>query len=249
MKNKHCPICRHASYKIKSVNKYDILKCNSCRLEFADPMPRERELEALYGASYKNPRAQPEIVRLNARKNIRILGKYGLTKSSKLLDFGCGDNLFVAAGKSTNWVGYDKHLPRFSELGFSYDFITLWGALEHLTDPVDAMRDLVRRLKPSGKIALTTVFSEFSGIPYQHKPPEHTFYFSKESIELLFKKVGLRLLEYSPYFMIQKPNIYFWCVLNAAKVPEKIKKKAQLDIKGNIFVPTNEVFVVGEKSS
>lgn len=244
---KTCPICRHNSFRIKTVGNFDILKCSFCRLEFCNPVPSERSCAALYGVDYKNPRAAPEIVEQNARKNIRILRKYGLKKTSKLLDFGCGENFFVEAGRSKNWAGYDRYIPQFSEIGSGYDFITLWGVLEHLTDPISALKDLVEWLTPCGKIALTTIFSEFSGIPYQHKPPEHIFYFTKESLEILFEKVGLRMLEYSPYFMYQKPDVYFWCVFNAARIPDKIRKKIGWDIKDNVFVPTNEVFVVGEK--
>lgn len=246
---KTCPICRHNSFGIKTVGNFDILKCSFCRLEFCNPVPSEKSCAALYGVDYKNPRAQPKIVRLNAQKNIKILRQHGLKRSSKLLDFGCGENLFVSAVGTTSWVGYDKYVSQFSNIGSGYDFITLWGTLEHLVDPVSTLKDLVSRLNPRGKIAATTVFSEFSGVPYQHKPPEHTFYFTRKSIEILFKKVGLRLLEYLPYFMYQKPDVYFWCVFNAARIPDKIRKKIGWDIKGNVFVPTNEIFIVGEKYS
>jgi len=263
---KNCPICESESLVLKKgimfappehsdiwkeiSRDYNILKCGDCGLEFCDPMPTDKVLRTLYSKTYKNPRATDEIVVLNAKKNIKLLKNYGLSRKSKLMDFGSGaDDCFVKTGNSKNWQGYDPYLnlTKKEKLGENYDFVTLWGVLEHLIDPVKELKNINEMLNGRGKIVITTVFNPFTNIPYNHKPPEHTLYFTEESIKRLFKKTGFKILEYSPYMMWQKPEVYFWCIFNSSRMPEKIRKKVQLNFKGNILVPTNEVFVVGEK--
>ena len=129
MKNKHCPICNNRAFILKDKNankfippehkkyfaggnlKYDILKCGFCGLEFQDPMPTREVLKSLYGKTYANPRVSEEIAKLNSKKNIKLLKKYGLSGKSKLMDFGSGaENHFVKTGNTKNWHGYDPYL-------------------------------------------------------------------------------------------------------------------------------------------
>ena len=258
----NCPICNNQTFKLKSGitfsppehsvlwdrigRGYDILKCGECGLEFCDPMPTEEVLKELYSKTYTNPRQSKEIVELNAQKNINYLVKYGLTKESKLLDFGCGDNNFI--GGNLNWKGYDPYIyTENSGLADDNDFVILWGTLEHLVEPIKSINFVNNLLKDSGKVVITTVFNPLTNIPYNHKPPEHTLYFTKEAIKRLFDKTGFKLLEYSSYEMYQKPEIYLWCIFNSSRMPEEIRSKISIDTKEPILVPTNEVFIVGEK--
>jgi len=263
---KNCPICNNQSFILKKGITfkapehdeffknhpnliYNILKCGGCSLEFCDPMPTEKVLKTLYSKTYKNPRASEEIVKLNAKKNIKLLKKYGLTKKSSLMDYGSGkENNFIKAGNVKSWYGYDPYL-NWTKVKKEHDFITMWGILEHSVDPIKTLRDVYRLLKNKGRIAITTVFNPFTNISYNHRPPEHTLYFTEESIRRLFKKTGFKILEYSSYEMWQKPNIYLWCIFNSSKMAQKIRNKIHIDIKKPILVPTNEVFIVGEKSS
>lgn len=244
MEKTNCLICSSESFLIKSLEKNSIYKCDFCQLEFASPMPSEKELKDFY-SSYFNPRAREDVVKKNAQKNINYLKKYGLSSETRLLDFGCGDNYFAEQNNSKNWVGYDKYAQPNMPSG-KFDFITLWGVLEHLVHPFDIIKDLTQKLNVNGKIIITTVGTE-TGIPYQYKVPEHLTWWSKKSIKKLFDKTKLELNEISDYFMYQTPRIYLDCVLKAGKVPEKIKKLITLNTQEDIYIPTNEIFIVGEK--
>jgi hypothetical protein len=245
MKSKKCLICSGPSVPIKRIAKYNILKCGVCRMEFTDPMPSQKELGSFY-FDYRDFHAPDHTVASNAKKNIKFLKKHGLTRKMRLLDYGCGKNLFVAQGKSKNWHGYDEYNENcdVSLLKGGFDFITLWGVLEHLPDPVGDMKMLARMLNPKGRLALTTVSSQ-TGIPYRHKPPEHLTYWTKEAMQRLFRRCGLKMLEYDQYFMYQSADIYLRCIWNAAKVPERIRKQIRWHGKQMLLVPTNEVIVLG----
>ena len=107
-----------------------------------------------------------------------------------------------------------------------FDYITLWGVLEHLRDPLSVIEDLSQRLNERGKIILTTVSIDV-GIPYNYRVPVHLYFFSNESIYNLFERVKMTVKECSHYHMLQDPAFYLDRVLKRGKVPEEIKKKFQ----------------------
>ena len=246
-----CPACQDIREKVKIKTKfhYKIFICNNCGLEFVYPMPNPEQLGNFY-QNYSDFRAAEDVSKLNARKNIERLSKFGLTSESTLLDFGCGANIFVSLGNSKNWFGYDYYktteknmINNFTDQ--KWDFITMWGVLEHLTDPKSQIAQLAQTLNPGGIMALTTVTTE-SVIPYQYKPPEHVTYWTKKAIKSLFSSVGLTILEYEDYKMIQRSDIYLNCVIRT--VPKKFQRQISHSLPDFIEVPTNEIFVLGIKN-
>jgi len=203
------------------------------------------ELMQFY-TGYQDFHAPCETLKINARRNIKLLSDYGLTKKKRLLDYGCGRNLFVTVGKTDKWRGYDPFVLGLDSCPVSsYDFLTLWGVLEHLHDPETYMKCIRGLLKNKGHIALTTVSTE-TGMPYRHKPPEHLTYWTEKSLRLLFQKVGLKVIAYEPYFMVQQADVYLRCVFDAAKVPMHLRKQLAWRGKQTVLVPTNEVLVIGK---
>jgi len=242
-----CPACQDTGekVKIKTKSNFKIFKCSKCGLEFVCPMPNSEQLRSFY-QDYSNFRAAEEVLILNAKKNIDRLLKFGLTRERRLLDFGCGANIFVSLGNSKRWFGYDYYKPTEKNMinnfiDQKWDFITMWGVLEHLTDPKCQITQLAQTLNPGGIMALTTVTTE-SAIPFQYKPPEHVTYWTKKAIKSLFSSVGLTILEYENYKMIQRSDIYLNCVMRT--VPKKFQRQISHSLPDFIEVPTNEIFVV-----
>jgi len=243
-----CVICNNEGFLLKKVGRYNIYKCKNCGLEYIYPMPIKGVLEKFY-SNYGDFRADVQVLKKNALRNIKALSKYGLSKNSRLLDFGCGKNIFVKTSKSPYWFGYDKYATSQFKIVSDYcsnnwNFITMWGVLEHLPKPKETLQGVVKYLNVGGKLALTTVTTE-SNIPYQHKPPKHITFWTKKAIQTLFSLIGLKILEYHAYEMIQKSDVYLRYVLRT--VPEKYKFKIYHKLPRYIEVPTNEIFVVGEK--
>ncbi|MBN2843201.1 MAG: class I SAM-dependent methyltransferase [Sedimentisphaerales bacterium] len=245
-----CPVCTQSSYLARpAVKGFDIYKCSACRLEFTWPMPDDTLLARFY-ANYNDIRAEEEVLLANARTNIEYLRlNYGLTAEAQLLDFGSGKGCFVSAGNSKNWYNFDPfttdcHADKLPQGNF--DWITLWGVLEHLTDPAAALARINSLLAPGGYLAATTISTELN-IPFQYKPPEHTTYWNQAAICQLLNHQALELIEYRQYFMKQLSDIYMSIILRT--VPERYRKYISSELPDFVEIPTNEVFFVARKAA
>jgi len=253
----HCINCGkkyfEGGYRHHINNDYSIIKCDKCGLEYTDPIPTETILETFY-SQYKDIRADKKVVLLNAQEHLTMLtNKYGWTPESTILDFGSGSGIFVElAGEKCYGVelqtsNNNRIKQASSELpsGHSWDFITLWGVLEHLPNPKQTIGHLVSLLHEGGIIALTTINAEGT-IPYYYKPPEHLSYWTRAAFDILSENCGLEIVEYEPYWMFQKEDIYFQRLLS--RTPKKYHEPI---LAGNlpqiIYVPTNEIRVVMKK--
>jgi hypothetical protein len=242
-----CVVCGEPSFRIKPIaGGWDIYKCVECGLEFCRPMPTGAEFDRFY-ANYSDPRAGEAVVEANAERNIRRLAEFGLGPDSRVLDYGCGQGAFCRVGRSKKWVNFDPYKngaddPKVLVKG-GYDWVTLWGVLEHVADPVEVLKKLSDLLSPGGKVALTTVWTQGS-IPYQHKPPEHVTYWTRRAMEVLFDKAGITLCLFDPYVMVQDSEVYLNAVLRT--VPKEYRVKIHHDLGKMVEVPTNEILVVGQ---
>lgn len=250
-----CPICECSSgaYSTPAGN-YLVVKCPNCGLEFTLPNPTDEELVRFYG-SYVNSCANPEIVRINAKRNLDLLKKYGLNESSSILDFGAGNGEFVEIAGS-RCFGVELSSRRKGDRIFDYlddvpveqfDFITLWGVLEHLNNIMPSMVEIKNRLRVGGRLVITTVDAE-GLIPYYYKPPEHLTYWTSKSLRILLEKHGLEIAEVKPYEMCQLSEIYLDRLLS--RTPEEYRGPISASCKGLpriVTIPTNEIFVVAKR--
>ena len=115
-----------------------------------------------------------------------------------------------------------------------------------MPDPMKIVHDLSKLMEKGGKLVMTTVGTE-TGIPYRYRYPVHLTWWSRQSIKEVLAKNGFKVLEIFDYFMIQNPNFYLDRVLDRGRVPEEFKEKISIDIQEDFLVPTNEIFIVGER--
>ncbi|MFN3219288.1 MAG: class I SAM-dependent methyltransferase [Acidimicrobiales bacterium] len=148
-------------------------------------------------------------------------------EAPRLLDFGCGDGGFVrlAAG-----FGFDAHGVDFSssrrtqaerggvelvsdvdqwhrEERGTVDAVTMIEVLEHLVDPVGALRNLTTVLEPGGVLLVEVPDcsgidspSDFGGFNYLN-PLEHVNAFTPETLEQLCARAGFVPLRRGPVFV------------------------------------------------
>jgi hypothetical protein len=248
-----CLVCKSSGWPIRrlpddpSGRSIQIVKCRSCRLEYFHPMPGDEDLLRFY-SQYADFRADQEARRRTARLLIKRLSRWGVNKSRRLLDFGCGRNPFIQAAGCAKWRGYDQYAEMQPGMIADYhaqpwDAITLWGVIEHLPRPCPTVSDLVDALKPRGVLAMTGPWVE-ARIPCQYKY-EHVSYWTRSAVEILFDRCGLRLIEFGTREMIQKSDIYLACVLRT--VPPRLRRKINHQLPDFVRVPTNEFFAVGRK--
>lgn len=249
---KKCTICSCESFFIKKINNFNINKCLGCGLEFTYPMPTTECLEHFY-YKFSDFRAHEEVTKKNALRNFNFLQEnFALSPNFNILDYGCGNNMFVEICREKNFVnsfGYDQHIDEIDDKRISlssclkkkWDMITLWGVLEHLTSPVKTVLNLKKLLSENGIIALTTINIE-GKIPFQYKPPEHTHYFTERSLQELSKAAGLSILSFDDYRMEQYSEVYLSILLRT--MPDKYKKLVSHNMPEFVEIPTNEVRLV-----
>lgn len=249
-----CLVCGTAGGGYSSdVGTYQIFKCADCGLEYTHPNPTDNELQAFY-EDYSDIRARHDVVQKNAKKNIGLLKEFGFNHHSKVLDYGTGNGDFVTiAGE--NCFGIDlkttdtDRVFRKIELlpNIKFDFICLWGVLEHLNNPVKVIGELSTLINPGGKIVITTIDAE-GIIPYYYKPIEHLTYWTKKSFEILFQANNLQKIHSRPYMMYQAKDIYVDRLLS--RTPDIYKKafeSAVANLPDYVEVPTNEIFIIAQK--
>ena len=254
MNKPSCYICGTfaGQYHKQVTDRYSIYKCLTCGLEYTYPVPQDEEIKAFY-FQYKDFRADREIVELNAKEHLKTLEKYGWTPDSKMLDFGTGDGVFVEiAGGNTFGIDMKpSDNPRIKSSlegaweDVNWDFITLFGVLEHLPSPLQTMRNLLSRLQMNGVIAVTTVDAE-GVIPYYYKPPEHLTYWTRSAFEAMCKVLNLRIIEYTPYKMFQLGKVYLERLLS--RTPEEYQELIVNNLPRVVYVPTNEVRCLLQKN-
>ena len=96
-------------------------------------------------------------------------------------------NLNIACFPNVDVVG-DAHCLPYADS--SVDSIYCEAVLEHLSDPVTAVREMFRVLKPGGKaIGITPFLQRFHGYPY------HFQNFTVIGHSLIFERAGFKVLE------------------------------------------------------
>ena len=227
-----CIVCGSRSAKlIFFKDDYPIVKCQSCGLVFVEPesFPKGASSE-LYdekyfeGGIYSDYLGEREY-RLSLFERKLPLVEAQVLKGGKLLDVGCAAGYFleVAASKGYDVFGVevskyatdhvDESLrPRvftgvLEDARFPIDFfdaITMWDVLEHLPNPLDALREAHRVLQKGGKLIVETVNvscinAKLLGPRWPlYRPPFHLFYFSVSTLTELLRKSGFEVAKVEP---------------------------------------------------
>ena len=148
----------------------------------------------------------------------RVMFLPGPTKSSSLLDVGCGGGDFIAMMQDLGWTvagvetdtiaterartrGLDVHQGQLEGAGFdalSFDAITMAHVVEHVHDPSRLLTECRRILKPGGTVVITTPNSSSWGHRHFGKdwlpldPPRHLHLFNLQNMQRLLESADLR---------------------------------------------------------
>ena len=147
------------------------------------------------------------------------------SSGKKLLDIGCGTGHFISHCDQKGWectgVEPDKAAreiavnennlnvyPGIENITKQdYDRITLWHVLEHLPNLYDSLESISKLLKTDGKLFIAVpnylayeqkVFKEYWAA---YDVPRHLYHFTREAIELLATKNGLKVEKIYPMWL------------------------------------------------
>lgn len=184
-----CPACEGSTFTplmeckdyTVSGESFNIVRCNSCELEFTNPRPAQAEIGAYYQSDAyvsHTDESAPGLINAIYRlvRNYTLGSKRrlieGLQPVSNLLDIGCGTGAFAATMQSAGWkvqaVEPDEGAAeRARKRGLNvapeswlyenkeqFEVITMWHVLEHVHDLKTRFLQLYDLCTPGGMVII-----------------------------------------------------------------------------------------------
>lgn len=188
---------------------FRIVECDNCGHQFCDPMPNlESGYEDTVDFTYLSTKEQRT---KTAKSSLKILNAY-LDRGSQLLDVGCNAGFFLDVASKrfdvegielSNWSAdlvsknHQVHRQPLSSLRFTekYDAITLFGVIEHFSDPSLEIAAAFQALRPGGYIFIYTgdknaILPRLLKKKWWWYQGMHLQYFSKSSLRQLIERTG-----------------------------------------------------------
>ena len=206
---------------------FELMHCGACGHQFVRQDFSPNQLIDLYSNYY--PRTQFDLAQYHPYREERGFFAWldGSMSSAfrwvparvRVLDIGCGfgESLGYHAARGcqvygveadhnisrvADKFGYRVHVglfdPKWYEPNF-FDYVTLDQVMEHVINPVEMLHDVVRVLKPGGKVVLTTPNANGWGAKVFGRKwinwhvPYHLQFFSKTSMQKLAEGAGLKV--------------------------------------------------------
>jgi SAM-dependent methyltransferase len=197
-----------------------ILRCRECRFGFREMSSTETELVELY--RHMDTRcfnAESKGRSKTAEAHLHIVQNH-VRRKGRLLDVGCASGLFLRHAMDAGWdvVGvepaeelcrtarellgpqaevYGSTLQSIYLPPASFDAITLWDVLEHVSEPVSFLERCASVLKPGGLLFanvpdLDSWQSRALGSRWPLLLPEHLNYFNPGSLRMCGDRAGLQ---------------------------------------------------------
>lgn len=231
--DKVCPACGGAVRQLLFTHdRWTVFNCVGCGLGALDPRPAAEEILAMYRDAYFVDRydeglkpGTPEMrKRLSGEAHrLRFFGP--LKKRGRVLDIGCGRGYFLLACREKGYEvqGYDISeegaesvrnrlgIPvvtgplegAFEEA--SFDVLTLWHSLEHMSDPAACLKAAGRFLKPGGLLVVDV--PDYTGTDARMKwdkwenwdLPYHFYHFTPRALDMLLRRYGFSVIRRKRY--------------------------------------------------
>lgn len=199
---------------------FQLTQCESCSLVFTNPRPAPSDLGKYYQSedyvSHTNKGNNPVNLVYKFARTQTLRWKYNLLKKihpKTLLDYGCGTGHFLSYCKRKDFdvYGYEPDdqareiaikqvgetiYSDISLLDKTFDVITLWHVLEHVSLLSEVMVWLKTKLAKKGRLLIALPNLESYDANYfkeewaAYDVPRHLYHFSKSSLEHLANKHG-----------------------------------------------------------
>jgi SAM-dependent methyltransferase len=211
---------------------YHVVRCAGCGLLFRHPGIRPERLGDLYSSGNYARFLAGHYTRKRIRRYRVTMAPFGQLfrkgRGRRLLDFGCGNGLFldIAHRRGFDCYGVDlaadaievarqkpsgQHayhgtptdIPQLAAGGF--DVITMWSVLAHLAQPVDDLTTLRSLLAPDGVLLLLTVNA--ASLKLKHDlhawggfTANHLAFFAPDTLRLLLRRAGFQAVVMPPWY-------------------------------------------------
>ena len=211
---------------------FDIVKCHECGFRFTNPRPKSEDLGKYYEStdyiSHSDSRkglfaSVYQLVRkYTLSRKLALISKF--QQNGEILDIGCATGQFLnymaEHGWSATGIEPDEktRAHAISEYGLkvfpeeqlnileksSFDVITMWHVLEHVSELNARMEQLKNLLKPQGTLIIAVpncnaydakIYGEFWA---GYDLPRHLYHFAKEDMKLLLENHEFTIVNILP---------------------------------------------------
>jgi 2-polyprenyl-3-methyl-5-hydroxy-6-metoxy-1,4-benzoquinol methylase len=221
----------------------DIVQCRQCGMVYNNPQPNPDTLLQIY-KEVEDPAylEETEARERTFKRSIDQLHQF-LQPPGKLLDIGCYTGVFMETAAAEGWQvqgvalsSWAVNIARKSGVGTvyetplhqlplpkeSFDVITLWDVIEHLTHPKDMLKNVNHLLKPGGVLAFSTHMVDslavrLMGKRYPFFMEMHVVHFSRATTAQMLADQGFELLKIRPHPRILRTGYFL------EKLSHKIK--------------------------
>ncbi len=199
-----------------------IVKCQNCGLVYVNPHRETsailHDYEEVVDELYLEER---EGRVLTFRRNLRPLEELmPPDKGRRLLDVGCHIGVFLEIAQERGWEAWGVEPSRWAvrearsrglrviegtldDLHVAdefFDVITMWDVIEHLPDPLRALRKSYRLLKKGGIICIHTIniespLAKLMGHRWPWLMEMHLYYFSPRTLAAMLGKAGFTVVK------------------------------------------------------
>lgn len=203
---------------------FKIVKCSGCGFRFTNPRPKAEELGKYYESSEYISHSDSrkglfasiyQLVRkYTLGRKLAIISRYA--KKGEILDIGCATGQFLHfmdqhGWKTTGIEPDEKTRARaINEYGLqvypeeklntftnsTFDVITMWHVLEHVSELNGRVKQLKNLLNPMGTLIIAVPncdsydAKKYNAFWAGYDLPRHLYHFTKPDIKLLFDKYG-----------------------------------------------------------
>jgi len=238
--NQQCPICNGSEWTPQLACKdytvsgemFTIAACNNCGFWATVNAPNESEIGKYYQSdayiSHSDSRKglMNQLYHIARKRALKWKVKLvGLTKETRVLDYGCGTGYFpqevLKSGASVVGVepdqqaraqcdskGIEVYAPEDrDQITGSFDVISLWHVLEHLHQLHQDAGWLTQRLNNNGKLFIAVPNRMSFDAQYYREHwaaydvPRHLWHFTEQDIQALFEQHGMKLVKSVPMRM------------------------------------------------
>jgi SAM-dependent methyltransferase len=207
---------------------FNLSGCAACGYLFIDPLPGVDEIAGFYPAQYWWKASSGLLKSLEGayrkmalRDHVSFIERAANRSAPSMLDVGCGsgtllgllkqrgfqvrgfDSSAEAAGIAKSESGVDVVVgSRLQDAGFgdeSFDLVTLFHVMEHVTDPRGVLREVRRLLRPAGRLVLQVPnieswqFRLFGVRWYGLDVPRHVINYSNQAMQRLLGESGFEV--------------------------------------------------------
>jgi predicted SAM-dependent methyltransferase len=230
--NSFSPFLQCKDYTV-SQEKFQIVSCDKCGFKFTNPRPKDDVIGSYYKSndyvSHSNTNKGLinklyHIVRsYTLSKKVKLINSF--VSRGTVLDFGCGTGMFLSACINNGWktigmepdsdarkfalLGNNTVYSNFTELSentndSSFDAITLWHVLEHVTDLQSTISYFKSKLSSNGVLIIAVPnYQSYDAKYYSqfwaaYDVPRHLYHFDVTSISALLDNFNFKLLDSIP---------------------------------------------------